>query len=72
MTFKSDDKRTKKLLFVKNGFRAESRDVGATDSVLNVKLAKAAGGYVPPKPPSGGNQGSDTPSTPDGFKDIPY
>lgn len=74
VSFKSDDKRTKKLLFVKNGYRAESRDIGATEGFASVKLTKAAGGYVyvAPKPPSGGDKGNDTPSTPDGFKDIPY
>jgi eukaryotic-like serine/threonine-protein kinase len=71
VSFASDGKKTRKLLFVKNGFRADSREVGATDGQLTVKLARAGGGYVPPKqPPS--NDHPESTTAPEGFKDLPY
>jgi serine/threonine-protein kinase len=71
VSFASDGKKTRKLLFVKNGFKNDLREVGATDGQLNVKLAKAGGGYVPPKNPTPQDH-PDTTSAPEGFKDIPY
>jgi serine/threonine-protein kinase len=71
VSFAPDGKKTRKLLFVKNGFRNDVREVGATDGQLNVKLAKAGGGYVPPKQPPAQDHPEST-SAPEGFKDIPY
>jgi len=68
--FRAEDKKSRKLLFVKNGFRAETREVGSTDSQLIVKLAKAGGGYVPPRPQPPDHP--DSTSAPEGFKDLPY
>ncbi|MEO7113413.1 MAG: protein kinase [Polyangiaceae bacterium] len=71
VSFASDGKKTRKLLFVKNGFRADTREVGATDGQLTVKLARAGGGYVPPKQPPTQDHPEST-TAPEGFKDLPY
>jgi eukaryotic-like serine/threonine-protein kinase len=71
VSFASDGKKTRRLLFVKNGFRNDLRDVGATDGQLTVKLAKAGGGYVPPKQTATPDHPEST-SAPEGFKDLPY
>jgi serine/threonine-protein kinase len=71
VSFAPDGKKTRKLLFVKNGFRNDLREVGATDGQLTVKLAKAGGGYVPPKQPVAQDHPEST-TAPEGFKDLPY
>ena len=72
VTFQPNDKKTKKLLFVKNGFRAATKEVGSTDSMVSLTLAKAGGGYVPPKQTHETPDKGESTSTPEGFKDLPY
>ncbi|MGH7286307.1 MAG: hypothetical protein ACRELY_32720, partial [Polyangiaceae bacterium] len=72
VTFQTTDKKTKKLLFVKNGFRAATKEIGSTDSMVNVTLAKAGGGFVPHQQSHETPDKGESTSTPEGFKDLPY
>ncbi|MCA9585662.1 MAG: serine/threonine protein kinase [Myxococcales bacterium] len=67
-----------KLTISKPGFVTESRDVDKATGALDLKLQKPAirGARPtrppPSRPPAGAKTGDPPPSTPAGFKDVPY
>ena len=77
VTFRGDDvEKTHRLMIQKPGFKAEQRMAKGSEGPLSVKLAKAAAGYVPPRPPPGKDPVKPPPdpngTTPSGFKELPY
>lgn len=74
VAFKGDDadpKKVHKVTFAKPGFRAEARSMKTSDPQLSAKLSPVSNGARPSRPAVTAKPSSD-PTTPAGFKDLPY
>jgi eukaryotic-like serine/threonine-protein kinase len=74
--FAADMSAEHKVTIAKNGFRADTRTVKASDAEVRVTLAVAKAWTPPPRTGGGGGGGGAKPAessaAPSGFKDIPY
>jgi hypothetical protein len=68
--FAADMSMEHKVVFARAGYRPETHVVHGTDSQVAVTLIPVKAWVPPPRPPN--PKPSESGSTPQGFKDIPY
>ena len=70
--FSADMSVEHKVVIAKNGFKADTRMVKASDSEVRVSLTAAKAWSPPPHTGGAAAKPADSSAAPSGFKDIPY